>query len=160
MSDSNLIISSRYQSFLSGDELVRLGVAVALIDEQSRLLLELRSDVDWWGITGGRIEVGETPVACALREINEETGLILDPQEITLFDVYGDPKHGRILQYPERRVHLIDIVYFAHIHSSAQLRLSEESRCFSFFSAATLPGYLVPPAIQPIRDLIHRGLLI
>lgn len=31
-----------------------------------------------WGALGGRIETGESPLDCAIREINEESGLIIE----------------------------------------------------------------------------------
>lgn len=51
-----------------------------------RLLTCLRDDYEWipfpahWDLPGGGAEPGETPVACALRELHEEFGLRLSPQ--------------------------------------------------------------------------------
>ena len=133
---------------------------MALIDEYSRLLLELRSDVRMWGITGGRLDPGETPELCAVREIKEETGLLLDPLELKLFSIYAEPHDGRILQYPDNRVHLVDIVYLARISSSSTLCLSAESLELAFFSASNIPESIVPPAVQPISDLINSRHLL
>lgn len=156
---STQMIDERYQSKTEGIESVRLGVAVALIDLQGHLLLERRSDVGWWGITGGRLDVGETPVECGLREIYEETGLTLAPEDLTLLSVYGDPHDGRILQYPDCRSHLVDIVYLSVLQNQPQLRLSDESLELEFFSVEDLPNQIVPPARRPINDLIDRGLV-
>ena len=151
------MISERYGSIITGGEIVRLGVAVALIDQSRRLLLELRSDVHMWGITGGRLDPGETPAECGCREIKEETGICLHPHDLYFFDVYADPLDGRVLQYPENRVHLIDLVYVAYIDSSVPLVLSEESVSLEFYSASSIPDVIVPPAKQPVLDLIARG---
>ena len=124
MNESEALISQRYQKDLNGTETTRLGVALALIDQNSRILLERRSDVGWWGITGGRVDPGETPLQCAIREVNEETGLVINPESISLLDIYGAPKDGRILEYPDCRVHLIDIVYYTFIDASSSLTLS------------------------------------
>lgn len=35
-----------------------------------------------WGIPGGWREVGESVVECVVREVREETGLVLDPDEL------------------------------------------------------------------------------
>lgn len=53
-----------------------------------RLLTCLRDDYDWipfpahWDLPGGGAEPGETPVACALRELHEEFGLRLSPDRL------------------------------------------------------------------------------
>lgn len=150
----------RYDISLNGSEVVRLGVAVALLDQFGRLLLELRSDVSLWGITGGRLDPGETPQQCGCREIFEETGLTLTPDDLTLFNVYGDPSDGRVLQYPDNRVHLIDIVYTARVDSSRPLALSSESFSLAFFNSRSLPCQIVPPAVRPVSDLVFHRLVI
>lgn len=53
------------------------------------LLTCLRDDYDWipfpahWDLPGGGAEPGETPVECALRELDEEFGLRLAPGRLT-----------------------------------------------------------------------------
>jgi 8-oxo-dGTP pyrophosphatase MutT (NUDIX family) len=154
------MIGERYNVSLNGSEIIRLGVAVALLDQFGRLLLEFRSDVSLWGITGGRLDPGETPQQCGCREIFEETGLTLTPDDLSFFNIYGDPSDGRILQYPDNRVHLIDIVYTARVDSSRPLSLSSESLALTYFNSNSLPCKIVPPAVRPINDLVtHRFLL-
>lgn len=54
------------------------------------------------GLFGGRQEPGETPEICALREIKEETGIDLDPANISLLarllahDEFGNLSFGHI----------------------------------------------------------------
>jgi 8-oxo-dGTP pyrophosphatase MutT (NUDIX family) len=49
----------------------------------------LRSHGGQWALPGGRIDAGETPAAAALRELDEEVGLRLDPAcAIGLLDDY------------------------------------------------------------------------
>ena len=57
--------------------LIMTGAAVLVTDEQGRLLLLRRTDNGCWGIPGGAMEPGETLEQTALRETQEETGLIL-----------------------------------------------------------------------------------
>lgn len=40
----------------------------------------VKSDKDEWGLIGGKVEKGETPTECIVREIKEESGII--PKEI------------------------------------------------------------------------------
>ncbi len=93
---------------------------------------------------------------CGCREILEETGLRLNPDDLTFFNIYGDPSDGRILQYPDNRVHLIDTVYTARVDSKQHLAMSSESLSFSYFTSQSLPSAIVLPAIRPISDLVSR----
>ena len=56
------------------------GSAVAILDDDSNMLLLLRSAKSrWmpkkWGLPGGKVEAGEEPAETAIRETKEETSL-------------------------------------------------------------------------------------
>ncbi len=38
----------------------------------------------WWALPGGHIDQGEDPLQAAIREVQEETGVIITPEEIKL----------------------------------------------------------------------------
>lgn len=55
---------------------------VLLIDRNGALLMQHRDEharisPNKWGVPGGRIESGETPIVAARRELLEETGLVV-----------------------------------------------------------------------------------
>ena len=145
-------IDFRYQNNFNGKEKIRLGVAVALVNEKNEILLEKRSDCGWWGVTGGKLDLGETVQDCAVREIKEECGVTIELKNLNLVGVYSNPKEGRILQYPDNRVHLIDVVYWIK-NNFFQLKKSDESLELKFFNFNKLPELIVPPAIKPLKDI-------
>ena len=49
--------------------------ATAVVIKDNKILLNLRSDTNTWGIPGGAIELGETLEETATRELKEETKL-------------------------------------------------------------------------------------
>jgi 8-oxo-dGTP pyrophosphatase MutT (NUDIX family) len=62
----------------------RRAARVLLLDAEDRLLLVRGHDADqpersWWFTVGGGIDPGEDARAAAVREVREETGLVLDP---------------------------------------------------------------------------------
>jgi 8-oxo-dGTP pyrophosphatase MutT (NUDIX family) len=65
----------------------RRAARVILLDEADRLLLARGHDTDqpdrtWWFTVGGGIDIGEDARAAAVRELFEETGLVLDAAEL------------------------------------------------------------------------------
>jgi 8-oxo-dGTP pyrophosphatase MutT (NUDIX family) len=78
------------------DLLLLPSAAVAIHDEQMRLLLCLHADKNLWVTPGGLIEPGEHPADAAVRETWEETGLMV---ELTgVLGVYGG--EDLIIDYP------------------------------------------------------------
>ena len=48
------------------------------------MLLQRRRDTGQWALPMGKMELGETPSQCAIRETREETGVLVAPG-----DLYG-----------------------------------------------------------------------
>ena len=64
---------------------------ILAVDDLGRVLLQRRRDTGQWAIPMGKQELGETPGQCAIRETQEETGVLT---EITgILGVYSDPRH-------------------------------------------------------------------
>lgn len=65
----------------------RRGARVILLDEADRVLMLRGHDVDqpergWWFTVGGGIDVGESAHDAAVRELYEETGLLLRAEDL------------------------------------------------------------------------------
>jgi 8-oxo-dGTP pyrophosphatase MutT (NUDIX family) len=76
---------------------------VILVDAAGRVLLQERDehapiDPERWGLAGGHLEPGEDPEAGAYREVEEETGVRLDPGTLEPFDVLDvfHPTYGSV----------------------------------------------------------------
>ena len=71
-----------------GHDLILLpSASVTLFDETGRLLLVKHAERDLWITPGGIIEPGESPADAAVREVWEETGLLVELTSI--FGVFG-----------------------------------------------------------------------
>jgi 8-oxo-dGTP pyrophosphatase MutT (NUDIX family) len=124
-------IASRCAAFqrLPADDttsgLKRAAVAIALAKadgtmDGTALLLTLRAaglraHGNQWALPGGRCDEGETPMAAALRELDEEIGLKLAPDDVL----------GMLDDYPTRSGYLITPVVVWAANSS-NLRLSPD----------------------------------
>jgi 8-oxo-dGTP pyrophosphatase MutT (NUDIX family) len=73
---------------------------VLAVDEAGRILLQRRRDTGQWALPMGKMELGETPSQCAIRETLEETGVTV---AITgILGIYSDPAH--IVAYTDGEV--------------------------------------------------------
>lgn len=75
--------------------------AIAIVLQDEEVLLVRRKnepDAGLWGFPGGHVELGETTLAAASRELYEETGIIAEPiKYLTNVDVIKHDVHGDIL---------------------------------------------------------------
>ena len=65
-----------------------LRVAGCLIEHEGQILILHRSKVETapslWGLPAGKVEKDETDLQAIIREVNEETGIKLNPESIEL----------------------------------------------------------------------------
>lgn len=65
-----------------GEQVCADAVVIAVDDAGRRwVALVERSDGHGWALPGGYVDPGETPAAAAVRELGEETGLLLYPED-------------------------------------------------------------------------------
>ena len=107
--------------------------ANAILKWQDQLLLERRVDADVWGLVGGGAKKQETGRQTIVREVYEELGLRLRPEQFRKLAVYGDP--GRIVAYRDGSVWRMVIVLYGYTFPERPtLRISTESRELRFFT--------------------------
>jgi 8-oxo-dGTP pyrophosphatase MutT (NUDIX family) len=73
---------------------------VVVTDEHDRIVPVRRRDNDLWALPGGGMELGESIVDTAVREVKEETGL--DVEVTGLIGVYTNPHH--VMAYTDGEV--------------------------------------------------------
>lgn len=120
---------------------------LALIEHEGRLLLELRSDCDEWGLPGGAVEPDEYIEDALRREVFEETNLVVTHPEP--FGVFSDA--SRIVAYPDGSVvRLISFVYRVEVEDMSPLQTSEESLDLRFFDREGLRDLDIVETAAPV----------
>ena len=76
---------------VGNDLLVMPAVTGLVYDERGRVLLQLHGDTLHWVAPGGAIDPDEAPSDAIVREIWEETGLVVEPA--ALAGVFGGPEY-------------------------------------------------------------------
>ncbi len=67
----------------------------AIIIQDGKILLSHELNSGWWLIPGGGLEEGETPETCVIREVEEETGVLVRPvrQFLVMHEYYEEYRY-------------------------------------------------------------------
>lgn len=89
--------------------------AYGLVLQQQRILLcRISADIPvyagYWTLPGGGIEFGEDPARAMMREVNEETGLVVKPCGVAGIDSFYE-------EYEDHDFHGIRILYYTELIS-------------------------------------------
>lgn len=75
--------------------------ANVILQSATGITLQLRDDLHLWGIFGGLMKEGEDPGQAALREIQEELTITLNPAKLTPLHVFHGPRYtSHMHHYP------------------------------------------------------------
>jgi 8-oxo-dGTP diphosphatase len=117
----------------------RVGI-FALIFEDGYVLLAHRRDIDWWNLPGGGMEAGETVDEALRREVYEETGLVVEIEQ--LVGVYSKPQKQEVV-----------LTFRCHV-TGGVLKETTESRECRYFAPADLPPNTLPKHRQRLEDAL------
>jgi ADP-ribose pyrophosphatase YjhB (NUDIX family) len=123
-----------------------VGVKALIINQNQEVLLVEHTYMSGWHLPGGGVEPGETPKAAIIREVKEETGLLVKDNP-ALFAIYAHQIMGAS-DYPM----LYIIKDFAHIPG----KLSGEIKQARWFGIHSLPAETTESTRQRISEYLHN----
>lgn len=90
MKEIEILGANRFETFTK----TRAGCRAVILRE-GKILLSHETGTGWWLVPGGGLEQGETPEECCIREVEEETGLLVKPlrQFLTLYEYYEEYRY-------------------------------------------------------------------
>src|SRR5579871_3160964 len=126
-----------------------LGVGALIFDDADRILLVERGNkplAGYWSLPGGVLEIGETLEEGVVREVREETGLIVKP--LRMIEVFE-----RILRddrgVPEYHYVLIDYVCAVE---SGELRAADDASSAAWVARGDLSGLQITSGTQQVIE--------
>jgi ADP-ribose pyrophosphatase YjhB (NUDIX family) len=136
--------------------LIMAGACVILLDENQRMLLQLRKDNNCWGLPGGSLEIGETLEEVANRELFEETGLVA--KKLQLLNVYSGKEF--YYKYPHGdEVYNVVTAYLCTQYKGDLQKDENEVQDLHFFNLDDLPSNISPPDLPIIMEYIKNYLI-
>jgi mutator protein MutT len=98
-----------------------------------------------WTIPGGTVELGETLTEALVREMQEETALVVEPVELlTVFDRIERDAQGVLY-------HFVIVDYLCR-WISGEARAGSDAREVAWARAAELDGYQLPGKARELAD--------
>ena len=120
-----------------------MGAFGTIINDVGAVLLVHRRDVDLWEAPGGRVEHGEAPRDAVVREVAEETGLVVEVDR--LVGLYWRPRQAVL------------VAQFACRVVGGSPRPTDESDDVRYFQLTSLPERLNPAVRERLVDSTHGG---
>ena len=121
-----------------------VAITAAVRNAQGELLLIERTDNGLWALPGGALNLGESVIQAARREVYEETGVEV---EITgLSGIYSDPRH--VIAYDDGEVRQEFSLCFHAKPVSGELRSSSESSQARWVSPDSLQDLKIHPSMR------------
>jgi len=127
---------------------------VVVLNDVGQILLIKRTDNSNWALPGGAMDLGETLGQAAIREVEEETGVVC---ELTgLIGIYTSPKH--VIQYTsDGEVRQEFSIAFTARAVSGEPTTSSESSQVVWVSQDSLDAYDMHPSMRQRIDHFVAG---
>jgi ADP-ribose pyrophosphatase YjhB (NUDIX family) len=129
-------------------------VSVHVFDEAGRLLLVRQREGEIWSTPGGLIEPDELPADAAIREMWEETGLVVQPQR--LLGVYGGP--ACLVRYPNGdEVQYVITAIGARVVGGQGRPDGDETSAVEYWSQSEADALALAPWLRAHLALVYAG---
>lgn len=126
--------------------------AIALVDTDGRVLLAQRPEgkhmAGLWEFPGGKVDEGETPEQALVREIHEELGLTLFPQDLEPLT---------FASHAYEKFHLFMPLYLCRAWQGEPHPM--EGQNIVWCHPKDFGDYVMPPADEPLSSFLQARIL-
>lgn len=121
-----------------------VAVAAVVQNDQGHILMIERTDNGLWAIPGGAQDIGETTREAVVREVEEETGILVEVTGVT--GIYSDPRH--VIAYDDGEVRQEFSITFRARPVGGNVRTSSESKRVEWVSPDRTPSLNIHPSVR------------
>ncbi len=136
-----------------------LVVAVALVAQDGRVLLQRRPEgtmhAGLWEFPGGKVDAGESPEQAAVREMEEELGVILEIDALEAVGFASGRLEGPGAQGAGPGRALVILLYRARAWGEEPV--SREGGEAAWFEPDEIPGLAMPPLDYPLAQALEKS---
>ena len=129
------------RQYVGHNPILTAGCGLLVFNENQEVLMELRTDYQSWGFPGGAMELGESFEETAKRELEEETGLIID--EMKLLEVMSGKDTYREYPNGDKLYDITAIFEVRRYHGKLKIR-DLECKKLRWFSLKEISENLSP----------------
>ncbi len=142
-----MIEYNKYPSHMPDGTRAALTIATGpVILQDGKVLLDKHGDDTFWKFPGGRLCDDNSPRANAIREVQEELGIVVE--------LVGDPK---IFQFTREKNGVIEFVvlvhYLARIIDGAEISPGRDVREWAWHDIKNLPSDCAPNIAPIVREM-------
>lgn len=140
----------KLRQYIGHDVILGVGCGVLIENDKGQVLLQKRSDTGEWCVPGGALDVGETYIQAAKREIKEEVRIDVD--NLRLFGLYSG--EDRMINYPNKDVvYSLAVIFITSDYTGEISNEDSEVLEHRFFNRENIPvDNLFTPDARPILD--------
>lgn len=128
-------------------------VSLACLDESSRLLLVRHAEGDDWTTPGGMVEPFEAPADAAVREMWEETGLVVELTRIV--GVFGGPHQAATYANGDRIAWVSTLFACRAVGGTLRPDGAETLEC-RYVARAQARALRLKPHMPPVLDAVWQ----
>lgn len=115
------------------------GAGVVIENAAGEILLQERTDNGKWGLPGGSCDAGHTFTQTAIKEIQEETGLNLLPENLAFFALISDSTLEKITYPDGSQTHYYSAWFHTTNYSGDMIDSNDETKSLKFYALNDLP---------------------
>jgi len=146
MSGSNYINSLREKI---GNNLLLIPAVAAVIHNTDKEILLQEKENEDWSLPAGMIEPGETPAEAIVREVQEETGLVVNPGKV--LGLFGGERFRYV--YPNgHKVEYTVILFKCEVKTDLTRISDSETKSLQYFEKSKMPKLALPYPDEVLFD--------